>query len=291
MREPVRASRRLLGSDGSRALPACVSRVAVRTRPASASTFRSRRVRTDPAKARAPVYHCQETLGLRYSMAAGDRPTRCRVPELESGAYKSWTTRARSRGGATRRARWRTRPLPVGASSPLSSEPRVRPHGGHARPRAALHNRRSEAPDSDNSRCSPTPTARPERRSRYELHLPLHNRAQAGMGRRGAWHFFASQPESASILPGLLHHGPQLRLGQCDTTLQLERVIFGQDHGIVESQRRPEQVPFGAWPTSCTCSSTPWQSLTAGPCRPRAWRRARLSSHHRQAIKLAESGA
>lgn len=57
-------------------------------------------------------------------------------------------------------------------------------------------------------------------------------------------YFFASQPETADRCRGYCIIGRNYDLDDPDTTLQdFERVIFGQDQRIVESQR-PEQVPF-----------------------------------------------
>jgi vanillate O-demethylase monooxygenase subunit len=88
-------------------------------------------------------------------------------------------------------------------------------------------------------------TERPERRSRYELHLPYTIVLRLGWGgTKGMVYFFASQPEKANRCRGYCIIGRNYDLDDPDSTLQeFEDVIFGQDQRIVESQR-PEQVPF-----------------------------------------------
>jgi vanillate O-demethylase monooxygenase subunit len=105
---------------------------------------------------------------------------------------------------------------------------------------------RPEAPNSDDFRVfANTETTRPERRSRYELHLPYTIVLRLGWGGdKGMVYFFASQPETPDRCRGYCIIGRNYDLEDPDSTLQeFERVIFGQDQRIVESQR-PEQVPF-----------------------------------------------
>ena len=105
---------------------------------------------------------------------------------------------------------------------------------------------RPEAPNSDEFQVfANTETVKPERRSRYELHLPYTIVLRLGWGGdMGMVYFFASQPESAGRCRGYCIIGRNYDFDDPDTTLQeFERVIFGQDQRIVESQR-PEQVPF-----------------------------------------------
>lgn len=57
-------------------------------------------------------------------------------------------------------------------------------------------------------------------------------------------YFFASHPQKANRCRGYCVIGRNYDCDDPDSTLQaFERVIFGQDQRIVESQR-PEQVPF-----------------------------------------------
>jgi phenylpropionate dioxygenase-like ring-hydroxylating dioxygenase large terminal subunit len=85
----------------------------------------------------------------------------------------------------------------------------------------------------------------PERRSRYELHLPYTIVLRLGWsGPEGMLYFFASQPCGPDHCRGFLLIGRNYNLGQPDSVLrEFEDVIFGQDRRVVESQR-PEQVPF-----------------------------------------------
>ena len=72
---------------------------------------------------------------------------------------------------------------------------------------------RPEAPNSDdfpvfgNEQAGP-----PERRSRYEMHLPYTIVLRLGWGgQRGMVYFFASQPVAGRPLRGLRAHRPQLQ--------------------------------------------------------------------------------
>lgn len=88
-------------------------------------------------------------------------------------------------------------------------------------------------------------TARPERRSRYELHLPYTIVLRLGWGHdKGMVYFFASQPVGDKQCTGYCVIARNYNLEQPAHVLQeFEEVIFQQDQRIVESQR-PEQVPF-----------------------------------------------
>ncbi len=85
----------------------------------------------------------------------------------------------------------------------------------------------------------------PERRSRYELHLPYTIALRLGWGgERGMVYFFASQPVVRGPLHRVRHDRPNYNLDQPDQVIQeFEDTIFGQDQVVVESQR-PERVPF-----------------------------------------------
>jgi vanillate O-demethylase monooxygenase subunit len=88
-------------------------------------------------------------------------------------------------------------------------------------------------------------TAAPERRSRYELHLPYTILLRLGWGAdKGMVYLFASQPVSDERCVGYVVMGRNYDHDQPASVLQqFEDTIFGQDQRIVESQR-PEQVPF-----------------------------------------------
>lgn len=63
-------------------------------------------------------------------------------------------------------------------------------------------------------------------------------------GQKGMIYDFASQPEKAGRCRGYCISGRNYDVDDPDSTLQeFERVIFGQDQRIVESQR-PAQAPF-----------------------------------------------
>ncbi len=105
---------------------------------------------------------------------------------------------------------------------------------------------RPEAPNSDDFPVfANEERAAPERRSRYELHLPYTIVLRLGWGgREGMVYFFASQPVAPERCVGYVVIGRNYNLEQPDSVLQeFEDVIFNQDQRIVESQR-PEIVPF-----------------------------------------------
>jgi phenylpropionate dioxygenase-like ring-hydroxylating dioxygenase large terminal subunit len=105
---------------------------------------------------------------------------------------------------------------------------------------------RPEAPNSDdfpvfgNEEAGP-----PERRSRYELHLPYTIALRLGWGgEKGMVYFFASQPVSADRCIGYVVIGRNYNFEQDDQVIrEFEDTIFGQDQVVVESQR-PDRVPF-----------------------------------------------
>jgi vanillate O-demethylase monooxygenase subunit len=85
----------------------------------------------------------------------------------------------------------------------------------------------------------------PQRRSRYELHLPYTIVLRLGWGgQRGMVYFFASQPAAADRCAGYVVIGRNYNTDQPDRVIrEFEDTIFGQDQVVVESQR-PERVPF-----------------------------------------------
>ena len=105
---------------------------------------------------------------------------------------------------------------------------------------------RPEAPESDDFPVfANEEQAAPERRSRYELHLPYTIVLRLGWGgEQGMVYFFASQPAGPERCAGYVVIARNYNLDQPDSVLQeFEDVIFNQDQRIVESQR-PEIVPF-----------------------------------------------
>jgi len=209
---------------------------------------------TIPTKARTPVYHCQERYGLIW-VRLGDGETAYdlpEVPEFDHGAFKIVNTGPfRWHAGASRQVEnftdfghfpWVHPGLLGDPERPVVPEHTVetREH--------VLHYTiiRPEAPNSDDFPVfANTNTDTPERRSRYELHLPYTIVLRLGWGgEKGMVYFFASQPETPDRSRGYCIIGRNYDFDDPDSTLQeFERVIFGQDQRIVESQR-PEQVPF-----------------------------------------------
>ena len=105
---------------------------------------------------------------------------------------------------------------------------------------------RPEAPNTDDFPVfANEERERPERRNRYQLHLPYTIVLRLGWGgEEGMLYLFASQPIAPDRCAGFLAIGRNYNLEQPDEVLvEFENVIFGQDQRVVESQR-PEQVPF-----------------------------------------------
>jgi phenylpropionate dioxygenase-like ring-hydroxylating dioxygenase large terminal subunit len=105
---------------------------------------------------------------------------------------------------------------------------------------------RPEAPNSDDFPVFANETAvAPERRSRYELHLPYTILLRLGWGgEKGMVYFFSSQPVDSDRCIGYVTIARNYDREQPDSVLQdFEDTIFNQDRLVVESQR-PERVPF-----------------------------------------------
>jgi phenylpropionate dioxygenase-like ring-hydroxylating dioxygenase large terminal subunit len=105
---------------------------------------------------------------------------------------------------------------------------------------------RPEAPNSDDFPVFGNEVVEaPERRSRYQLHLPYTILLRLGWGgEAGMVYFFASQPVDEERCTGYVVIGRNYDLEQSPRVLQdFEDTIFEQDRLVVESQR-PERVPF-----------------------------------------------
>jgi vanillate O-demethylase monooxygenase subunit len=105
---------------------------------------------------------------------------------------------------------------------------------------------RPEAPNSDDFPVfANEATQQPERRSRYQLHLPYTILLRLGWGgEKGMVYFFSSQPVDDNRCAGYVTIGRNYDREQPDSVLQsFEDTIFEQDRHVVESQR-PERVPF-----------------------------------------------
>lgn len=209
---------------------------------------------TIPVKARTPVYQCHERYGLIWVCLGAGEPAYAlpEIPELESGAFKTVNTGPFAwHSDASRQVEnftdfghfpW-VHPGLLGDPD----RPVVPDHSVDTREHV-LHYTivRPEAPNSDQFQVfANTETTQPERRSRYELHLPYTIVLRLGWGGdQSMVYFFASQPETVERCRGYCIIGRNYNFDDPDATLQeFERVIFGQDQRIVESQR-PEQVPF-----------------------------------------------
>ena len=205
-----------------------------------------------PAKARIGAFGCQERYGLIWVALTEPRWPLPEVPELEDGAWTVVTAGPyRWRCDAARQVEnftdfghfpWVHPGLLGDPERPVVPRHEVRTEGN------VLHYSivRPEPPNPDdfpvfgNEQAGP-----PERRSRYELHLPYTIVLRLGWGgERGMVYFFASQPFGTDSCAGYVLIGRNYNLDQPARVLQeFEDTIFGQDQVVVESQR-PERVPF-----------------------------------------------
>ena len=205
-----------------------------------------------PAKARIPAYRAQERYGLVWVALDEPRWPLPEVPELEDDGWAALTAGPyRWECDAARQ---------VENFTDFGHFPWVHPGllGDPSRPVVPRYEVRTEGhvlhysvvrPEAENSEEFPVfgndQAGPPERRSRYELHLPYTIALRLGWGgERGMVYFFASQPESADRCTGYVMIGRNYNLDQPDQVIQeFEDTIFGQDQVVVESQR-PERVPF-----------------------------------------------
>ncbi len=205
-----------------------------------------------PAKARVTAFRALERYGLVWVALAEPRWPLPEVPELENDRWAVVTAGPyRWRCDAARQVEnftdfghfpWVHPGLLGDPDRPVV--PRHEVHtDGHV-----LHYTivRPEAPNTDDFPVFGNEQAgQPERRSRYELHLPYTIALRLGWGgERGMVYFFASQPIAADRCAGYVIIGRNYNLDQSDQVIRdFEDTIFGQDQLVVESQR-PERVPF-----------------------------------------------
>ncbi len=205
-----------------------------------------------PAKARVRAFRVQERYGLIWAALEEPRWPLPEVPELETS---QWAIVAAGP------YRWRCDAgRQVENFTDFGHFPWVHPGllGDPARPVVPRHEVSTDGhvlryqivrPEAANSEEFPVfgneQADPPERRSRYELHLPYTIALRLGWGgRRGMVYLFASQPEAADRCAGYVVIGRNYNLDQSDRVLrEFEDTIFGQDQAVVESQR-PERVPF-----------------------------------------------
>ena len=205
-----------------------------------------------PGKARVDAYACQERYGLMW--VAMDQP-RWALPEIPEFSSDEWTL-------------VETGPFPWDSDSSRQLEnftdfghfPWVHPGllGDPDRPVVPDHSVRidghilrysivrPEAPNTDDFPVFGNEVVeKPERRSRYELHLPYTILLRLGWGgQAGMVYFFASQPVDEDRCIGYLVIARNYDPEQPAEVLQdFEDTIFNQDKRVVESQR-PERVPF-----------------------------------------------
>jgi vanillate O-demethylase monooxygenase subunit len=203
-------------------------------------------------KARIAAYPAVERYGLIWTTLGTPPYDLPEIPELESGGWKVVNTG----------------PFPWKSDSSCQTEnftdfghfPWVHPGllGDINRPVVLDYTVETEGhvlhysvvrPEAENSEDFPVfaneDVVEPERRSRYELHLPFSIVLRLGWGgEKGMVYFFVSQPVSENQCVGYCVIGRNYDLDQPDSVLQeFEDTIFDQDKRIVESQR-PEQVPF-----------------------------------------------
>jgi phenylpropionate dioxygenase-like ring-hydroxylating dioxygenase large terminal subunit len=206
-----------------------------------------------PGKARVAAYGCTSRYGIVWAALGEPRWPLPEVPELERteewqlvpcGPY-SWNADASRQ---------------VENFTDFGHFPWVHPGllGDPARPVVPRHQVETDGhvlryeivrPEAPNSEEFPVfgneETAAPERRSRYELHLPYTIVLRLGWGgERGMVYFFASQPTGDEACTGYLIIGRNYDRDQPVEMLQdFEDTIFEQDRRMVESQR-PWKVPF-----------------------------------------------
>jgi vanillate O-demethylase monooxygenase subunit len=205
-----------------------------------------------PAKARVPAFSAQERYGLIWVALDEPRWPLPEVPELDD---RTWTLVSAGP------YRWRCDAArQVENFTDFGHFPWVHPGllGDPDRPVVPAHQVRIQdnvlhytivRPEAGNSEDFPVfgneQQGPPERRSRYELHLPYTIVLRLGWGgERGMVYFFASQPAGADRSVGYVVIGRNYNTEQPAQVLRdFEDTIFGQDQLVVESQR-PERVPF-----------------------------------------------
>lgn len=207
---------------------------------------------TIPRKARTPVYKCVERYGLIWACLgepAFDLPD---IPEIENDRWKVVNTGPFEwNADASRQVEnftdfghfpWVHPGLLGDPDRPLVPDYSVETRG-HVLHYSVVR------PEASNTEDFPVfaneQAVNPERRSRYELHLPYTIVLRLGWGaEKGMVYLFVSQPIQPSKCRGYCIIARNYDLDDPDSKLQgFEDVIFGQDQRIVESQR-PEQVPF-----------------------------------------------
>jgi vanillate O-demethylase monooxygenase subunit len=205
-----------------------------------------------PLKAKATAYRCCERYGLLWTALEEPQWPLPEIPELESGMWRVVPTGPFSWKCDSSRQ--------VENFTDFGHFPFVHPGllGDPERTVVPDYKVRTEGhvlhyeivrPEAANTDAFPVfanqQQVQPERRSRYQLHLPYTIVLRLGWGgTEGMVYFFTSQPVSENQAVGYCIIARNYDFDQPDSILQnFETVIFGQDQRVVESQR-PEQVPF-----------------------------------------------
>ena len=205
-----------------------------------------------PRKARVEAYRCQERYGLVW--VALDRPLYPlpEIAELESPEWQSVFTgpfewdcdSSRQIENFTDFGHFPfVHPGLLGDPERPTVPEHTVEHTGHVLYYEIV---RPEAPNTEEFPVFANPQAeQPTRSSLYELHLPYTIVLRISWGvQKGLVYLFVSQPVGPSRCIGYCIVGRNYNLDQPASVLQdFEKVIFGQDQRVVESQR-PEQVPF-----------------------------------------------
>ena len=210
-----------------------------------------------PARARVTAFAAQERYGLVWVALSEPRWPLPQVPELEGASLGDGGWAVVTAGPY----RWQCDAArQVENFTDFGHFPWVHPGllGDPSRPVVPRHEVRTEGhvlhysvvrPEAENTDDFPVfgndQAGPPERRSRYELHLPYTIALRLGWGGdRGMVYLFASQPEGTDRCAGYVVIGRNYNLDQPDEVIrEFEDTIFGQDQVVVESQR-PERVPF-----------------------------------------------
>ncbi len=205
-----------------------------------------------PGKARVDAFTCLERFGMLWVAMEAPRYALPEIPEFEdpdwivvrAGPYAWNADASRQLENFTDFGHfpWVHPGLLGDPERPVVPDYSVRPDGH------ILHYDvvRPEAPNSDDFPVFANESSvAPERRSRYQLHLPYTILLRLGWGgEKGMVYFFSSQPVDSDHCIGYVTIARNYDREQPDSVLQdFEDTIFNQDQLVVESQR-PERVPF-----------------------------------------------
>jgi len=211
-----------------------------------------------PAKAKASAYRCQERYGIIWVALEEPRWPLPEIPELESEAWRVvFTGPFAWQSNASRQVENFTDfgHFPFVHPGLLGDPDRTVVPGHEVTTVNNVLHYQITRPDAPNTTDFPvfdnTRLEQPQRRSRYQLHLPYTivlrldwSGQLEWKGQNGLVYLFASQPVTANRCIGYCVISRNYNLDQPDSVLQeFEDVIFGQDRVVVESQR-PELVPF-----------------------------------------------